>query len=137
MKIMTNIEKEMKIYDNFDDYDKRVKAYMNALFTALYSEYGEIKPEWELSLRMIADTYELYLIGRDSVKKDGLFVLDGMKRVQRNPGATTMLNASSYLQKLTNQFGLTVASKSKLKTGTGGGIKTAEDNDFLKTFVGE
>lgn len=135
---MTNIEKELKAYDNFGDYDKRVQTYMKALFTALYSEYGEIKPEWELSLRMIADTYELYLIGRDSVKKDGLFVLDGLKRVQRNPGATTMLNASSYLQKLTNQFGLTVASKSKLKTGiSGGGIKTAEDDNFLKTFVGE
>lgn len=123
-------------YDNFNDYDKRVQKYMKALFMALIQEYGEIKDEWELSMLMIADTYELYCLGKDTVKKDGLFVLDGLKRVQRNPGATTMLNASAYLQKLTNAFGLTINSKTKIKSSKGA-VKTADDDDFIKKFVGE
>lgn len=47
-----------------DDYDKDVQDYMTSLLKSLKKDFGELKDEWLLSLDLIAQTYDTYLIAR-------------------------------------------------------------------------
>lgn len=110
-----------------DDYNKDVQDYMTTLLKCLKKDYGELRDEWQLSLDLIAQTYETYLMAYHSVKADGVYTKDTKNRVQRNPALTVMNNSQAYLQKLITQFALTPMSKSKMKKGGDESSESAEE----------
>lgn len=101
--------------ERYSKYRTEVQEYMDILCDSLMKEYGLISNEWLISLDMIAQTYTTYLIGWESINKDGMYVLDPKGRPARNPALSTMMNSQAYLQKLLTQFALTPSSKAKIK----------------------
>lgn len=111
---MSKIE-EKNIKARYINYDSRVKEYMDLLIGNLVSEYGSINPEWVLVLDMIAQNFEVYYIGYDDIKNNGIYTFDKHGNKQRNPAISLQLNTQAYIQKLIGQMGWTILSKSKLK----------------------
>lgn len=99
----------------YKELDPRVYEYMDVLLDSLKAEYGEVKNEWLLVLDMLAQNLEVYYIGYDSIKLEGMFTFDKNGTKQRNPGITLMNNAQAYIQKLIGSMGWTLMSKSKIK----------------------
>lgn len=108
---------------------------MTTLLKCLKKEYGVLRDEWQLSLDLIAQTYETYLMAYLAVKKDGVYTKDIKDRVQRNPALTVMNNSQAYLQKLLTQFALTPMSKSKMKKSDEQSVESTED--YIAELCGE
>lgn len=101
-----------KIYKN---YRKEVIEYMDKLFSALTKQYGGVNDEWRISLDLIAYNYNLIVICRDDIEKNGMEKIDTKGRPVKNPSLSTLNQAQGYLLKLLSQFGLNILSKSRIK----------------------
>ena len=57
---------------NYTKYRKEVKSYMKKIEKQLKAEYGQVAPEWDITLEQLADSYQLYLNIKEQIEKDGL-----------------------------------------------------------------
>ena len=103
-------------YNNYDNYDNRVKQDMLQLEQTLHDEIGDFPMSYYMQLRLLADNLELYYQVKDQIETDGLLVPDvrGGNRV-KHPLLATMNAISLMIGKLINTFGLSRMARSKIR----------------------
>lgn len=115
-------------------YSKETKQMIDKVENAIKSSTGgDIPQEYEPQLQLLADNFENYLLCRDAIKREGIVAHTKSGEVKMNPIYNAMLNTESFIQKILNQFGLTVMTKSKLKVNM---TQTNDDeDDYLKNML--
>lgn len=94
--------------------DKRVSKYITSLLEVVKDDKGDIDNGYLLSLQLIADNYQMYLVSKDAIEKYGL-IMQGQYGLTKNPASTTMGQAQSALLQLIKSFGLSPEAQSKIK----------------------
>ena len=120
-------------------YRKEVKSYMKKIETQLKNEYGQVAPEWDITLEQLADSYQLYLNIKEQIEKDGLIKQsirigkkgEPMEVEERHPLFPALFNTQTNINRIVGQFGFTLFSKSRIKSRPE--INDAND-DFLNSL---
>lgn len=120
-------------------YRKEVKSYMKKIETQLKKEYGQVAPEWDITLEQLADSYQLYLNIKEQIEKDGLIKKsirigkkgEPMEVEERHPLFPALFNTQTNINRIVGQFGFTLFSKSRIKSRPE--INDAND-DFLNSL---
>lgn len=108
---MANMDAK-KIYKK---YPAEVREYMSNVYSSLEKEYGEVMPEWRVSLDMIAYNYYIIVKCREDIEANGFISRDPQGRSKKNDSISTLNSAQNYILKYLSQFGLSLASKGRLK----------------------
>lgn len=111
----------------YTNYNKETKKTMKQVEDYLIQKYGEIQPQWEMTLKLMADNLDLLDDCKESVKLNGIY---SSVRGVKNPLISTIKDINATLLKLAQQLGITPWSESKIKGGD-------EDNteDFITALT--
>jgi len=105
-------------------YRKEVRIYMKKIEKQLAAEYGQVSEEWDITLEQLADSYQLYLNIKEQIEKDGLIKKsirigkkgEPMEVEEKHPLFPALFNTQTNINRIVNQFGLTLFAKSRIKT---------------------
>lgn len=112
---------------SFKDYSKETKKTMKQITDFLISKYGNIEPQWEMTLNLIADNLDLLQECKESVKQNGIY---SSVRGVKNPLISTIKDINATLLKLNQQLGLTPWADSKIK-----GTNDDTTDDFIEALT--
>lgn len=124
---------------NYRRYRKEVREYMKKIEKQLTIEYGQVAPEWDITLEQLADSYQLYIRIKEQIEADGLIkksIRIGKKGEpieieEKHPLFPALFNCQTNINRLVSQMGLTIFSKSKIKKT----VEIPDDkDDFLNSF---
>ena len=108
---------------NYRKYRKEVRIYMKKIEKQLAAEYGQVAEEWDITLEQLADSYQLYLNIKEQIEKDGLTKKsirigkkgEPMEVEEKHPLFPALFNTQTNINRIVNQFGLTLFAKSRIK----------------------
>ena len=108
----------------YKKYRKEVRIYMKKIEKQLAAEYGQVAEEWDITLEQLADSYQLYLNIKEQIEKDGLIKKsirigkkgEPMEVEEKHPLFPALFNTQTNINRIVNQFGLTLFAKSRIKT---------------------
>jgi P27 family predicted phage terminase small subunit len=84
------------------------------------------------ALRLLAESWALYLDAQDSIQKHGIVITEptahGGNRVKANPACAVRSKAWKEVQTILSKFGLTPADRTGLKTGKNPGESDKRDD---------
>ena len=109
---------------SYRKYRKEVKIFMKKIEKQLAAEYGQVAEEWDITLEQLADSYQLYLNIKEQIEKDGLIKKsirigkkgEPMEVEEKHPLFPALFNTQTNINRIVNQFGLTLFAKSRIKT---------------------
>lgn len=124
---------------NYRKYRKEVRIYMKKIEKQLAAEYGQVAEEWDITLEQLADSYQLYLNIKEQIEKDGLIKKsirigkkgEPMEVEEKHPLFPALFNTQTNINRIVNQFGLTLFAKSRIKTKP---EINDEKDDFLNSL---
>ena len=85
---------------------------MKGVEVYLKTRFGDVNKEWEASLVLMADNFELYEACRKSVNENGIY--DSVTG-RKNPLLSTMKDLQATILKQIQHFGLSPYSAAKIK----------------------
>jgi phage terminase small subunit len=108
---------------SYRKYRKEVKIFMKKIEKQLAAEYGQVAEEWDITLEQLADSYQLYLNIKEQIEKDGLIKKsirigkkgEPMEVEEKHPLFPALFNTQTNINRIVNQFGLTLFAKSRIK----------------------
>lgn len=102
------------------EYIEQIKNYLK-------ETYGEVKPEWSLTINTLEDTIKRYLEVKAIIDEEGIFFTDTKKK---NPLLSTEKDLLATILKLTQKLGISPWDDSKIKVQT-------EDNteDYINNLT--
>lgn len=107
---------------------KETENYIEKINHYLIEKYSEIKPEWELLLSLLEDTYDEYLDMKALLEETGMF---NPKTYKKNPLIASIKDARATINKMVQHFGISPYSDSKIK-------KLNEEDtagDFIESLI--
>ena len=106
---------------------KETKENIKKITDYLIKQYGEIQPQWEMTLSLLADNLDLYIECRKSITQNGIFDTENYKK---NPLLTTCKDLQATIMKQIQHFGLSPYAISKIK-------QTEEDDseDYIESLT--
>lgn len=115
----------------FNEYPIEVQHYMKDVVKCLQADYGDIPKSWMVSLKLIADNYQIYLEAKRDIDANGIIRTDNQGRDFKNQAVSVMNVAQRNIVDLLKQFSLTPMSKSKMKNLDKGDLQKSPLDDFL------
>lgn len=112
-----------------NSYPADVRADMKAIEAYLTATHGEISPEWQTTLRLIADNLHLYRQCREAIDKHGIF---NPTTGRKSPLLSTVKDLNSTLLKLLSEVGATPYAQGRIKTPD-----TETTQDFIGSLLNE
>ena len=106
-----------------------VKNKIQAVSDYLLEQYGEVKPEWKLTLDLLADNLELYEDCKNAVKIYGLYDKESGRK---QPLLATMKDLQATILKQVQHFGISPYAAAKIK---GNPDNEDGEDDPLKEFI--
>ena len=103
---------------------KETENYIEKINHYLIEKYSEIKPEWELLLSLLEDTYDEYLDMKSLLEETGMF---NPKTYKKNPLIASIKDARATINKMVQHFGISPYSDSK--------IKKLNEDDSTEDFI--
>lgn len=103
---------------------KETENYIEKINNYLIEKYSEIKPEWELLLSLLEDTYDEYLDMKALLEETGMF---NPKTYKKNPLIASIKDARATINKMVQHFGISPYSDSK--------IKKLNEDDSTEDFI--
>ena len=110
-------------------YKKDTKNYIDAVRNTLMQKYGEIKPEWEVIVTLLADNIELYRECVKSIAENGIY---DKSRGIKNPLLSTVKDIQVTILKYTQKLGITPWDASKIKA-----VEDESTDDYIAMLTGE
>lgn len=104
-----------------------VKAYIKAVEKYLEKTHGEIKPEWESTIKLLEDNLELYESIKKAIAKEGVY---NHTTGKRNPLLSSMKDVQGSILAINRHLGLSPFSASKIKHNT-----KDDTDDFLDNLT--
>lgn len=113
----------------YGEFTKNTQTFMNAVENHLINKFGEIEPQWEGLLSMLATQVDLYNKCKEQIKEDGLMVKDRFESYVKNPLLKVQTDALIQIGKLSQEFGLTPRSVSKIN------LTNNDEDEFLENLI--
>lgn len=108
-------------------YSDETKTYIKQVKSQLKAKYGKLEDSWDLTLNLLADTYEMYNMCWDVIKTHGVYKENtGLK----SPVLSTLKDCTATILKLQQQLGITPWAESKIKT-----TENDDTDDFLENLT--
>lgn len=126
---MTKTQKTRKTAQKYSEYTEATQAFMKAVEGHLKAKFGDIEPQWEGLLGMLATNYELFWDCKQKIKEDGLMVRNRFNSWEKNPLLKVQTDAQIQLVKLVNEFGLSPRSIKSLN------LQDNNEDEFLEELV--
>lgn len=108
-------------------YSKATKTYINNVEEYLTNKYGELPPQWDAIITLLADNLELYNECKLSVKENGIY---NTNTGRKNPLLTTMKDLQATIIKQIQHLGLSPYAVSKIKDD-----KEDDTEDFIEALT--
>ncbi len=118
--------KKASKYDGYTDY---TKEFMTAVEAFVKKKYGKIAPHWDGQLQLLATNYELFILAKEQVKKDGLMMTNRFGGLDKHPMLRQITDANIQCIKLIHEFGLSPSALGKIKDSED------EDNDTIRELI--
>ncbi len=112
-----------------NSYPADVRADMKAIEAYLTATHGEISPEWQTTLRLIADNLHLYRECRENLDRYGIY---DPTTGRKSPLLATIKDLNATLLKLFVQVGVTPYAQGRIKTPD-----TETTQDFIGSLLSE
>lgn len=112
-----------------NSYPADVRADMKAIEEYLKTTHGDISPEWQTTLRLIADNLHLYRQCREALDRYGIF---DPTTGRKNGLLSTVKDLNATLLKLFVQVGVTPYAQGRIKTPD-----TETTQDFIGSLLNE
>ena len=109
-------------------YKKNTKNYIEAVREYIQQKYGEVKPEWEAIIILLADNLELYNKCIEKINEDGLMLTATLK----HPLLSTAKDLQATILKQVQHLGLSPYAVSKIRVG-----EEDDTDDFIAQLTGE
>lgn len=93
----------------------KTKKFMKSVREFLTKKYGDIKPEWELSLDLLESTLEQYNRCCEVLDRDGV-IIDGQRGVTSHPANDIKNKCQIRIEKIFTELGLTPKAAAKLSS---------------------
>lgn len=107
-------------------YKKNTKTYIESVKDFLKEKYGDIKPEWEAMITLLADNLEMYKQCIDKINEDGLM----LTRTVKHPLLSTAKDLQATIFKQVQHLGLSPYAVAKIH------VDDEEDaDDFVERLV--
>lgn len=100
--------------------EKAIKDY-------LISKYGEVKPEWEITISMMLDNIQVYDVCKKSIVENGIYDPETGKK---NPLLITMRDLQVQILKCIKELGLSPLAASKIKNDI-----VDDEDDFIESLT--
>ena len=113
--------------NDYSTYSEETQEFMHEIEKYVKKKYGRLEPSWNMSFKLLADNYELYLLCKKSVAKVGVY---NSERGLKNPLLSTMKDCNATILKFLQQFGLSIWSESKIKNPD-----EETEEDFISDLV--
>jgi len=91
---------------------EQTKKYIENIDNYLITTYGEVKPEWEMIISILGDTYDEYLEMQEIIKETGLY---NPQTGRKNPLIASVKDARATIFKLTQHLGISPYADAKIK----------------------
>lgn len=91
---------------------KKTKELINSIREYLINQYGNIQPQWELTLTLLQDNIEMYQQCKLSINQNGIYDAESGKK---NPLLSTVKDIQATIIKQIQHLGLTPYASSKIK----------------------
>ena len=127
---MTKTQKTRRNAQKYSDYTEATQAFMKAVEGHLKAKFGDIEPQWEGLLGMLATNYELFWDCKQKIKEDGLMVRNRFGSWEKNPLLKVQTDAQIQLVKLVNEFGI---SPKSIKNRN---VAPNDEDDIIAKLVG-
>ena len=127
---MTKTQKTRKTAQKYSEYTEATQAFMKAVEGHLKAKFGDIEPQWEGLLAMLATNYELFWDCKQKIKEDGLMVRNRFGSWEKNPLLKVQTDAQIQLVKLVNEFGISPKSIKNLN------VAPNDEDDIIAKLVG-
>lgn len=111
------------------EHREQTKIYMQDVRTYLKNKYKEIKPEWEISLDLLASTLDQYFDCCENINEQGI-VVTGQRGLTVNPACTLKNQCQIRIEKMIAEFGLAARSAMKLTA------EADDTEDLIADLVG-
>lgn len=113
----------------YTEFSKNTQTFMNAVEKHLINKFGEIEPQWEGLLSMLATQYEIFFKCKNIIAKEGLMVENRFGAIDKHPLLKTLTDAQIQCIKLVAEFGISPKALRYMPQN--------EDNDdeFLEELV--
>lgn len=92
-------------------YSTETKTYIKSVNEYLINKYGELPPQWEAIILLLADNLELYAQCKSSVANNGIF---DATTGRKNPLLSTMKDLQATIIKQVQHLGLSPYALSRL-----------------------
>lgn len=126
---MTKTQKTRRTAQKYSEYTEATQTFMKAVEGHLKAKFGDIEPQWEGLLGMLATNYELFWDCKQKIKEDGLMVRNRFGSWEKNPLLKVQTDAQIQLVKLVNEFGLSPRSIKSLN------LQDNNEDEFLEELV--
>ncbi len=108
-------------------YSTETKTYIKSVIEYLTKKYGELPPQWEAIITLLADNLELYNECKQSVNENGIF---NTTTGRKNPLLTTMKDLQATIIKQIQHLGLSPYAISKIKDD-----KEDDTDEFIESLT--
>ncbi len=98
-------------YDTNKENEKETQRFMKALLGKLNSNLRQVD---EAALRLLEDTYNLYLLAQKDIKANGITMKSDRGNSSISPSVTIARNCITQILPLLQEFGCTIKSRSKI-----------------------
>lgn len=105
-----------------------IKLYLDSARNYLRQRYGEIKPEWELTLMLLETSLARYKQVKEAIDEIGIYDAETGKK---NQLLSTEKDLLATIFKLTQKLGLSPYDTAKIK------VAEEDDADLLSAIMGE
>ena len=88
----------------YTEFSKNTQTFMTAVEKHLINKFGEIEPQWEGLLSMLATQYEIFFKCKNIIAKEGLMVENRFGAIDKHPLLKTLTDAQIQIVKLVAEF---------------------------------
>lgn len=106
----------------------KTKKQIDSIRKYLEDRYGEVNPEWEMTLSLLADNLDLYEDCKKAVDLHGIY--DSITQ-KKNPLLATMKDLQATILKQQQKLGITPYDAAKIKDQ----VEEDDEEDFIESLT--
>lgn len=127
--------KEMASKKNaYQEYTDETQQFMASVEKYLKQKYGKIEPQWNGQLTMLATNYDLFILAKAQVNKDGMMIPNRFGTLEKHPLLKQITDTNHQIIKMVQEFGLSPNAKGKIKQPKDG---KDEEKDLIAELLND
>lgn len=119
-----------KKINKYSNYSKKTQTFMDAVENYIVNKYGDIEPQWEGMLEMLALNYDMFQKCGKEIEKSGLMIENRFGNFIKNPLLKAQSDAQTQALRIIKEFGISPYGAGKIKD-----VESNDDNNFIESLL--